>query len=187
MRVWTGALLALVFAAPGASAYEGGSAGAGLHSATSLGPRITFYRPDDADHGDWAPGAQLRLHMTPVYAFEGSVDFAHYASGTTNVRATPIQATLIGYFSPDSALSAYLLAGGGWYPTHADGPYSAARLFGPHVGAGLELLLGDNWSLDGSYRFLWTEIITWSNPTQVFGTDFRVRGHMFTVALNYRL
>ena len=183
MRFWTGAFL-LVLAASGAAAYEGGGA-----SATSIGPRIAFYRPNDADHGDWAPGAQLRLHLTPVYAFEGSMDFAHYTSGGTSVRATPIQATVLGYFSPNSAFSPYLLIGGGWYPTHADGPgpYSPSRLFGPHVGAGLELLLGSSWSIDGSYRFLWTEIITWSNPTQLFGTDFSVRGHMFTAALNYRL
>jgi opacity protein-like surface antigen len=103
------------------------------------------------------------------------------------VSVTPIQATVLGYFSPGSSLSPYLLIGGGWYPTHADGPYSPSRLFGPHVGAGLELLLGSNWSLDGSYRFLWTETISWSNPVHLFGQDFSVRGHMFTVALNYRL
>ena len=187
MKLWAGTLLALLLAAPGAFAYSGGSEDSPAHSAASLGPRIVFYRPDDADHGDWAPGVQLRLHMTPVYAFEGSMDFAHYTSGGTDVTATPIQATVIGYFAPDASLSPYLLIGGGWYPTHADGPYRPARFFGPHIGGGLELLLGSNWSLDGSYRFMWTETIAWSNPLHLLGTDFAVRGHMFTVALNYRL
>jgi opacity protein-like surface antigen len=187
MKIWAGLLLALSLAAPGASAYNGGSAEVETHSATSLGPRLAFFRPDDADHGDWAPGVQLRMHMSPVYAFEGSMDFAHYTSAGTSVRTTPIQATVIGYFSEDSSLSPYLLIGAGWYPTHANGPYNAPRFFGPHIGAGLELLLGSNWSLDGSYRFLWTETISWSNPVRLLGTDFSVRGHMFTVALNYRL
>jgi opacity protein-like surface antigen len=188
MEIRSGVLLALILAAPrGAAAYSGGSADSEMHSATSLGPRVAFYRPDDADHGTWAPGVQLRLHMSEVYAFEGSMDFAHYASAGTHVSVTPIQATVLGYFSQGSSLSPYLLIGGGWYPTHANGPYSAPRLFGPHVGAGLELLLGSSWSLDGSYRFMWTETISWSNPVHLFGQDFAVRGHMFTVALNYRL
>ncbi|MFI5345750.1 MAG: outer membrane protein [Elusimicrobiota bacterium] len=181
------AALVLLLAASGASAYDGGAADEGMHSATSLGPRAAFYHPDDADHGTWAPGVQLHLHMTPVYSFEASADFAHYTAGGTHVRTTAVQATVLGYFAPDASLSPYLLIGGGWYPTHADGPYASPRLFGPHVGAGMELLLGSNWALDGSYRYLWTETVSWSRPLRLFGTDFSTRGHMFTVALTYRL
>ena len=187
MRLWNGTFLALALAASGASAYDGGSTGSPAQAATSIGPRYDFFRPNDADHGDWAPGVQLGLHMSPGYAFQASMDFAHYTSGGTSVRATPIQATILGYFAPDSSFSPYLLIGGGWYPTHADGPYVSPRLFGPHVGAGLELLLGSSWSIDGSYRFLWTEVIDWSHLTNLVGTDYSIRGHMFTVALNYRL
>jgi opacity protein-like surface antigen len=187
VRLWTGTFLALALFASAASAYNGGSAGAPAQSATSIGPRYDFFHPNDADHGDWAPGFQLGLHLSPMYAFQGSMDWAHYTSGGTNVRATPIQATILGYFVPDSSFSPYLLIGGGWYPTHADGPINSQRLFGPHVGAGLELLLGSNWSIDGSYRYLWTEIIDWEHVTHLVGTDFSERGHMFTVALNYRL
>ncbi|HEX4046738.1 MAG TPA: outer membrane beta-barrel protein [Elusimicrobiota bacterium] len=187
MKILSGAFLALLLAAPRASAYNGGEVGSPMQSDTSIGPRYSFYHPDDADHGDWAPGFQLDLHMTPNYAFQASMDFANYTSGGTSVRSTPIQATVLGFFSPDASFSPYLLVGGGWYPTHANGPYNPQRLFGPHVGAGLELLISPSWSIDGSYRFLWTEIITWSRPLQILGTDFSVRGNMFTVALNYRL
>jgi opacity protein-like surface antigen len=187
MRLWGGTFLALVLSASAASAYNGGSAGAPAQSATSIGPRLDFYRPNAADRGDWAPGVQLDLHMSPGYSLQGSMDFAHYTEGGTSVHTRPIQATVLGYFAPDSSFSPYLLIGGGWYPTHADGPIVSQRLFGPHVGAGLELLLGSNWSIDGSYRFLWTEIIDWEHLTHLVGTDFSVRGHMFTVAVNYRL
>ena len=187
MKFGAVALLALLLAASGASAYDSGSEDAPVHSATSFGPRLTYLLPNDADRGAWAPGVQVRLHMTPLYAFEASADFAHYTSGGVGVHTTPIQATVIGYFSGDSTFSPYLLIGGGWYPTHADGPYNAPRLFGPHIGAGAELLLGDRWSIDGSYRFLWTETIDWSHPIELLGTDFSVRGHMFTLAVNYRL
>ncbi|MFI5361002.1 MAG: outer membrane beta-barrel protein [Elusimicrobiota bacterium] len=184
MKSSAAALFALLFAS-GAAAYEGGSA-----SATSIGPRYAFFHPDDADHGEWAPGVQLGLHLTPLYSFQASVDFAHYTSGTTNVRSTPIQATVLGYFSPSgSGLAPYLLLGGGWYPTHADGPYRPSRLFGPHVGAGMTIPIGRNWSIDGSYRFMWMETIGWSvmNPQHMFGEDFAVRGHMFTIGVNYSL
>lgn len=187
MRFSAAALLGLVLAVSRASAYNGGDVGTPEQSATSLGPRYAFFHPLDADHGDWAPGFQLDLHMSPTYAFQGSMDFAKYASGGTNVRSTPIQATVLGFFSSDASFSPYLLVGGGWYPTHADGPYNPQRLFGPHVGAGLELLISPSWSIDGSYRFLWTEILSWSKPLDLLGTDFSVRGNMFTVALNYRL
>jgi len=185
MRSWFA--LALILAASRAAAYDGGVAGQGLHTATSVGPRLAFYHPKDADHGDWARGAQLRTHIDPVYSFEASADWAHYRSNGTDVRTTAVQATVLGYFAPASSLSPYLLVGGGWYPTHATGPYSPSRLFGPHVGAGLQLLLGARWSLDGSYRFLWTESVDWRRPLHVLGADYGVRGHMFTIGLDYRL
>ena len=104
------------------------------------------------------------------------------------MHVTPIQATLIGYFYPESSLSPFLLVGAGWYLTHADGPYAGTqRRFGPHAGAGLELLLGGHWSLDASYRFLWTQIMTLSKPHQFFSSEFSERGSMLTVGLNYRL
>jgi hypothetical protein len=188
MRFWIAAFLALVLAAPGASAYEGGDEEAPTHSATSIAPRVIYYLPDDANNGVFAPGAQLRLHMSDAYSFEASVDDAHYTSGAAQVRTIPIQATIIGYFSPESTLSPYLLIGGGWYPTHSTGgPYEPSRLFSPHVGAGLELLLGNYFSIDASYRFMWMETVDWYHPVQLLGTDFSIRGHMFTLAANFRL
>lgn len=180
----------LALAAPGgAAAYDGGDAsGAGAHGATSIGPRAVFYRPTDADRGVWAPGAQLRLHLTPAYVLEGSVDFPRYASSGAAVRATVIQTTLVGYFYPETTSSPYLLIGGGWYPVRADARYvNPYRRFGPHVGAGLELILGGSLSLDGSYRYLWTQDVGWSKLGHLFGRDYAKRGFMYTLSLNYRL
>ena len=189
MRFSAAALFVLVLAAPrGAAAYDSGDgAGSGINTATSIGPRAAFYHPLDADRGEWGPGVQLRLHMTPMYSLEGSADFVDYSSHGTKVHAIPVQATVIGFFYPDSSFSPYLLLGGGWYLTRADGPYQPQRIFGPHVGAGLQLLLGNNWSIDGSYRYLWTEVIDWTRPLHVVGHDFNERGSLVTVGLNYRL
>jgi hypothetical protein len=188
MRLGTWALLLFVLAPRGAWAYAGGGGdGMGLQAATSFGPRAAYYGLAGADGGVWGAGAQMRVHMNPGTSLELSGDFVHYASHGTGVTSTPVQATLVGYFYPESSITPYLLLGVGWYPTHAAGPYSAPRLFGPHAGGGIELLLGGNWSIDGSYRYLWTEIYSLTHPGRLYGEDFQERGHLFTAAINYRL
>lgn len=181
------ALLAAALAFPrGSWAYESG--GEVAQSATSLGGRQAYYRFNNLDRGEWAPGAQLRLHMASAYSLEGSADFGHYSSGGTNVRVIPIQVSLIGYFYPETTISPYLVLGAGWYLSQADGPTSnTPRQFGPHVGAGLALLLGGRWSIDGSYRYLWTELWRLNDPLHPLGRNFRKRGYQLTVGLNYRL
>ena len=185
--LWASALLAGTLVFPrGGWAYE--SVGEVAQSATSIGGRQAYYRFKDSDRGQWAPGAQLRLHMARAYSLEGSADFGHYSIGGTNVRVIPVQVSLIGYFYPETTISPYLVLGAGWYITHADGPTTGApRQFGPHVGAGLELLLGSNWSIDGSYRYLWTEVWRLKDPLHPLGRNFSKRGSQLTVGLNYRL
>ncbi len=187
MRFLATVVLLVAGASARAAAYSGGDTGMTQHGTTSIGPRMTFFNPEDADHGRWAPGGQLRLHMDSAYVLEGSMDYVRYQSNGVTVHTTPIQATLIGFFAPNASCSPYLLFGGGWYPTRADGPYRKSRLFGPHAGAGLELILGPGFSLDGSYRFLWSETVSLSNPWKIFGTNFEIRGQMITIALNWRL
>ncbi len=189
MRHLAGTLLALLLAASVASAYDnGGDEEAPSHSATSIAPRVIYYLPDDANSGVFAPGAQVRLHMSEGYAFEASADDAHYTSGGTARAHDPHPGDDHRLLLAQLPLSPYLLVGGGWYPTHSSGgPYQPSRLFSPHVGAGLELLLGDYFSIDASYRFMWMETVDWYHPVQLLGTDFSIRGHMFTLAANFRL
>jgi opacity protein-like surface antigen len=157
------------------------------HNRFSVGPRMVFYRPTDADHGRWSPGGQIRLPVGPEYSLEVSVDAVRYTSQGANITVKPVQLTLIGYFAPQANASPYLLVGAGWYSPEADGPYvNPHRRFGPHVGAGLQAVISDRLTIDGSYRFLWTQVNSLTQPLYAFGRHFRERGSMFTAALNYR-
>ena len=154
----------------------------------SVGPRTVHYRPTDAESAKWSLGGQFRMPLAEAYMFEFSVDRARYRASGVDVTATPIQATLIGLFYPDTSISPFLLFGAGLYAIKADGHYvNPHRRFGLHVGAGLELLLSSRLSIDASYRFLWTQVHRLDDPLRWIGRDFRRRAHMFTAALNYRL
>lgn len=184
------ALLAVLsFSVLPAAAYSGGSdGGVGLHTATAIGARAVFYKPTDADSGNWSPGVQLRLHGSDTAAFEMSADFTHHSFGGTSVNEIPIQFSLLGFFYPETSLSPYVIVGGGWYRSRVEGPGAhSEQRFGPHAGLGLQLLLNDGWSIDGSYRYLWTQSLRLQDPSHPVGQNFSSRGYLISTALNYRL
>lgn len=176
-------ILSVVLLAPGVVSADD----VGSHTATAIGARMTYYRPYDADFGKWSPGVQLRLHGDKTYALECSADFTHTTFGGTRVSVIPVQATILGFLYPESSISPYVLLGGGWYFTRVQDPSPrTVSRFGPHAGAGLQLLVNDGWSLDGSYRFLWTQSLHLQDPTHPLGQNFSSKGYMITVGLNYR-
>jgi opacity protein-like surface antigen len=56
--------------------------------------------------------------------------------------------------------------------------------FGLHAGGGLQFMLHRNWSIDGSYRFVWLERVQ-SKDENLFDKKFQDEGHMVTIGLNY--
>ena len=152
----------------------------------SLGGRAMYFRAKDADHGNLSPGVQLQLHLTPMFALEGSIDYRKEEFGSTVVDVYPVQASLLVYLMPRSRLTPYVLGGGGWYYTHVRAPNDHTQYrFGPHVGAGLKLSLNRSWSVDGSYRYLWTRDINSEDAAHPAGRNFSDNGFMLTAALNY--
>jgi opacity protein-like surface antigen len=159
----------------------------GPRQGVSIGGRGVYYRPKAAEHGDWAKGAQVRLHFARAWALEASADIQQSVFGGTKVDLIPVQFSLMAYLVPPGyRFAPYVLAGGGWYYTHIGAPsnHSLTR-FGPHAGAGVEFFLNNSWSLDSSYRYLWTEDIHSQDPTHPLGQNFSDRGFMITAALNY--
>ncbi|MEK7388113.1 MAG: outer membrane beta-barrel protein [Elusimicrobiota bacterium] len=156
----------------------------------SFGPRMTQYRPVDADEKMWTPGIQARLPIASETSVEASLDFLRYARQGTTVRVRNTQVTLLGYFTSDDTdrkLKPFLLLGVGWYPARPDGPYqNPHRNFGGHTGGGLEIMLSPRLSADFAYRYLWTQIFHISTPHMLFGKDFSPRGSMLTTGLNFR-
>jgi len=153
----------------------------------SIGPRATYATPKDADDGAWAPGAQLKLHLSSAFGFEVSIDSLKNDFGPlTTIKTYPVQASLLAYLTPGSAVSPYLLGGAGLYYSKVNGPLgyeNDTSRFGLHAGAGLEVMLGKSLSLDGAYRYVWLESIM-SHDAAALDKDYQDAGSMVTIALN---
>ena len=172
--------------APRAACADGDAVKA-VQPGVTFGGRATYVRPKDADGGTLGGGAQLRLHFTSVIAVEASADYRQNKFGGTTVQEAPVQASLLLYLTPHWVVSPYMLGGVGWYFTHIQGSSSSpSNRYGPHAGAGLELGLTRHWSIDGSYRYLWTQSLTAPTTTSPAGKNFSDKGFMLTAALNYR-
>ena len=152
----------------------------------TFGGRASYDRPKGADHGALDGGAQLRWHITSVLAVEGSADYRQNKYGGTTVDQVPVQASLLLYLAPSWRVSPYILGGAGWYYTHIQGASGSTNRYGPHAGAGLEIALARHWTIDGSYRYLWTQSLTAPTTTSPAGKNFSDNGFMLTAALNYR-
>lgn len=152
----------------------------------SLGGRAMYFRAKDATDGSMSGGAQLRMHLSPMFALEGSIDYRKETFGTTVVDVYPVQASLLVYLMPSSRLTPFVLGGGGWYYTHVRAPRDRTQYrFGPHAGAGLKLSLNKFWSIDGSYRYLWTRDINSEDLAHPAGRNFSDNGYMLTASLNH--
>ena len=131
--------------------------------ALGIGARLAWIRGDA--HADTSAvrftGGQIRLHMSKRTAVELSLDIKTVTSTDLAVRTRdfPVQASLLLY-PLKSALSPYLLGGGGWY-THrveqmADKAVVSsvtAREFGWHAGFGAQLRLGRHAGMHADYRY----------------------------------
>ena len=153
----------------------------------SIGPRAIYATPKDATKGEWAPGAQLRLHLSSVLAFEGSIDYLKNDFGPlTTIKTYPVQASLLAYLMPGGTVSPYLLGGAGLYYTNVKGPLgykSNTSRLGLHAGAGVEVMLNRSLSLDGAYRYVWLESIA-SHDANALDKNYQDAGSMVTLALN---
>jgi opacity protein-like surface antigen len=153
----------------------------------SLGGRANYFNPADGD-GSWYGGAQLRAHLGPIFALEGSIDYrkTDFGSGT-DIHTYPVLVSALVYLFP-GRVAPFLLGGVGWYFTHTEvsggGSDSDDSRFGAHAGGGLEIYLNRYWSIDATYRYVWVEEVESTNapPLQ---KEFDDNGHMITAALNY--
>jgi hypothetical protein len=151
----------------------------------SLGPRFSVFKPDDGDEWVGHGGLQLRIHMSKIFALEGSAEYRRRRLAGGRVDIFPVQASLLAYLIPNPVrIVPFILGGGGWYFTHVDTPTAddTRSRFGAHAGGGLQLWLHRNWSVDASYRHFWLEDIEGGS---VLNQRFEDNGHQLTGALNF--
>jgi opacity protein-like surface antigen len=135
----------------------------------SIGPAGGYLRVRGADRGTWFGGVQARLHFAQMFAAEAAITFHsnHYENGDVVVTQYPLQLTAFLYIIPEGQIRPYILGGVGWYYTRIDYRGSFAlvnkdrteHIFGEHLGAGAELMLGPRASLDVDFRYIFL------NPT----------------------
>lgn len=183
-RFWECIVLSVLLLGLQPAAFAGGGVGERVFS---IGPRATYSTPKDADTGQWAPGAQARLHLSSALGLEASIDYLKNDFGPlTTVKTYPVQASLLAYIIPGGAVSPFLLGGVGWYYTQVNGPAGfsdTTSRFGLHAGAGLEVMLNKSLSLDGSYRYVWLESLD-SKDANALDKTYKDSGSMITLALN---
>lgn len=146
-------------------------------SALSIGPAGGYLTVKEADRGTWFGGVQARLHFAKILAAEAAITFHqnHYEDGDVVVTQYPLQLSAFLYVFPVGPLRPYLLGGVGWYYTRFqyDGAFSfindrTEHIFGWHLGAGAELMLGSRASLNADVRYIFLN----PDTDQVISQDF---------------
>jgi len=131
--------------------------------AVSIGPRMSFVRPDPAlgTASDRYTGGTLRMKVSPRTAVEVAMDWRSNTSDDATVRISdyPIQGSLLLY-PVRAAVAPYLLGGVGWYSQRMEAlagkevvSQQTVRRMGYHGGFGGELKLGTRASLFADYRY----------------------------------
>jgi outer membrane protein W len=130
----------------------------------SIGAAAGYLSVRGADRGTWFGGVQARLHFARMFAAEAAITFHsnHYENGDVVVTQYPLQLTAFLYIIPEGPFRPYILGGVGWYYTRVDYRDSFAlvnrdrteHIFGEHLGAGAELMLGSRVSLDMDVRYI---------------------------------
>jgi hypothetical protein len=137
-----------------------------LHMSPELGLRAGYFKPRDADDGEWFGGVQLRLPLAPSLALEGSIELhsSDFADGDIEVIQYPVQATLLVFLFPEAPVCPYLLGGLGWYYTRIEFSGFLEGLddetdyfFGGHLGFGVRLGVGGSAALNADVRYIFAE------------------------------
>ena len=129
----------------------------------SVGPRVSFVRPDATleSPSDRYTGGALRMKLSPRTSIELAMDWRSTTSedATVRIRDYPFQGSLMVY-PLRSAISPYVLGGVGWYSQRMETlagsevlTQQTVRRRGYHGGFGGELKLGSRMSVFADYRY----------------------------------
>jgi len=154
----------------------------------SIGPAGGYLRTRGSDRGTWFGGAQARLRILNILAAEAAITFhqSSYEGGDVKVTQYPVQLTAMLYIIPVGPIRPYILGGVGWYYTRIDYKHDldfiddeTDHFFGVHLGAGVELMLGKNASIDVDVRYIFIN----ATNQQVINRDFNY--WQITFGLNF--
>lgn len=177
---------------------QSSSSDAAIKNTIGLGPRLGYYKANDAEKGNFYFGLQSRIRFGPVLGLEGSVEYRagqeyeYTLGGQTQTYKTsfvPVTASALLFLPVSENFAPYGIAGLGAYYTifDADGPisdeYEDEFNFGYHLGFGAEFPLSSNTALNFDYRYLFLNPD--NNETSTENTDYS--GNVFTAGLMFYL
>lgn len=146
------------------------------HAGVSIGGQASRYVNSHTDPNEWFGGANIRFHMGPVLALEGSADYRK--SGGNDFY--PSQGSLMVYLWPHR-FAPYVLGGGTWY--FANGSAANKSLFGPHAGAGFEVYIIRHIALDANWRYHWVEEL--NSGSNYFSRSYQHNGSQWRMGVNF--
>ncbi|HEX6983650.1 MAG TPA: outer membrane beta-barrel protein [Balneolaceae bacterium] len=161
-------------------------------SAFSIGPRLGYYKAENANEGTFYYGLQARIRFNEVLGIEGSVSYrpgteSSFAGQSFETKFVPVTGSLM-LFLPIDGFTPYGIAGIGAYYTiyDSEGPISdnweSQFDFGYHLGFGAELAFSDDVALSLDYRYLF---LTPEGENAPEDADFS--GNVFTAGLMFYL
>ena len=167
---------------------------AAIKNTIGIGPRVGFYKANNADEGNFYFGAQSRIRLGPVFGLEGSIEYRggqkyNVAPGqSVTTQFIPVTASTMLFLPVSENFAPYGVAGLGAYYTiyDYDGAFSNETNdefnLGYHLGFGVEFPLSSNAALNFDYRYLFLNSDT---NEQNFNGEYS--GNTFTAGLMFYL
>lgn len=173
------------------------TSGSAIENTLGIGPRLGYYKADDAEEGSFYGGAQIRARLGRVVGLEGAIDYRtaqEYDLGefSADVRQIPVTASALLFLPVSESFQPYAVAGLGAYYDMIDYNEEAESIpgleddhsvdFGYHLGFGLELPFNRNTALNVDYRYIFLD-----PGSDSFGDveDADFSGNVLTVGLMF--
>ncbi|MGM0545524.1 MAG: outer membrane protein [Bacteroidota bacterium] len=186
-------ILGFVFSPFVVEAQTSSSSDATIKNTLGIGPRLGYYKANDAEQGNFYFGAQTRARLGAVLGLEGSVEYRaaqEYSIGgqSLETKLVPVTASALMFLPVSENFAPYGVAGLGAYYTIYD--YEGAFddvdnefNFGYHLGFGAELPINRNAALNVDYRYLFLN----SDDNEMSTENADYNGNAFTVGLMFYL
>lgn len=142
---------------------------AAASSPFGIGPRVGFYKSEDAEDIYGFLGFQARFKFTEVFVGELSIDWREdiYDLGYGDeliVTQYPVLLSAIFNLMPSSPVTPYVIVGAGWYNINQSYEYDdysvddTTQEFGYHLGGGVDFRFKSSMALNADVRYNMLEI-----------------------------
>lgn len=166
-----------------------------IQNTFGFGPKLGYYKAQDADEGNLYGGLQARLRLGAVVGIEASVEYRpgqKYGIGNQTVTTSfiPVTASLLFFVPVNQHFTPYAVAGVGAYYTRYELSGIASDIgfdddssfnMGYHLGFGTEIPITSNVALSADYRYLFLNPN--DNEESFDGANFN--GNVFSAGLMF--